>query len=182
VQYLKLKIDREQLRAIAKITKVFGVRGEVKLYSYARTVEEFQSLQRVLCGVSEANTVFCEIENVRTRGDDIYVKFKNIDDRTASEKLVGKFLFVEELERKQLPKGSFFIDELVGCEVRNVNGKKLGVLKAIDEYPGQKIYVVTTPNGEVLMPGVKEIVHSVDIKGKIIIVTPPGGMFDGEAL
>jgi ribosomal 30S subunit maturation factor RimM len=44
------------------------------------------------------------------------------------------------------------------------------------------MYVVETKNGEVLMPGVSEIVREVNVNEKIIRVVPPEGLFDGEMM
>lgn len=178
--YLKLKINEQQFCAIAKILKPFGIHGEVKIYSYARTAEEFSNLDRLFLGKDTFAVTETAIETVTVRGNEIFVKLKGVEDRTASEALGGKFLFVEESRRKELPEGSFFIDDLAGCKIVDEEHRELGVVQSVETIAGQQCYSVTTSRGEVLLPAVKEFILSVDIKKKIIIARPPEGLFDGE--
>jgi len=178
-----LKTKKTQaLRAIAKITGVFGIRGEVKIFSYARTAEEFDGLENVFLGPNETETVLRTIESVKIRGDEIYLKLAGCSDRTTAEKLRGQYLFVEESRSIQLPPEKFFVDDLIGCAVRDEAGKKLGSVVFVDALPSQMIYTVRTEKGEVMLPATKEFVISVDVGKKEIIIRPPEGLFSGEML
>lgn len=179
---MKLKTEPLQFRAIAKIIKAFGIRGEVKIYSYARSADEYKKLPDCFLGANEQTLLPCSVEAVRVRGEDLCLKLKGIDERNSAEDIVGKFLFVKETDRKKLSDGSYFIDELVGCKVFHSDGRLLGTVKSVDMYPSSAMYVVQTAKGEVLMPGVNEIVREVNVNEKIIRVLPPEGLFDGEML
>lgn len=172
----------QPLRAIAQIIGVFGVRGEMKILSYARTAEEFEGLERTFIGKNETVTEPFTIDAVRTRGNDIYIKVNGVDDRTIAEGFRKSYLFVEESEKKQPPKEKFFIDDLVGCVLVDEEGKKFGTVMSVDALPAQMVYTVKTQNGEVMFPAVPEFVLSVDVEKKEIIVRPPEGLFDGEML
>ena len=161
------------------IAKVFGVKGEVKVHSYSRTPDEFERLGSVLTGKKETTAVEITIENVATRGTDIYLKFKDVNDRNGSEALVGHYLFVEERSRKRLAPGEFFIDDIIGMSVRGPGSSKLGTVRDVVRYPAQDIYVVETGRGDVLVPAVKDIVRHVDVKNRTIDIDPPEGLFDG---
>jgi 16S rRNA processing protein RimM len=170
------------LRAIAQIVGLFGVRGEMKILSYARTAEEFEGLKKTFIGKNETATEQCSIESVRKRGNEIYVKLNGIDNRTAAETCKGMYLFVEESEKKQPPKEKFFIDDLVGCVLVNEAGKRFGEVISVDALPAQMAYTVKTESGEVMFPAVPEFVLSVDVVKKEILVRPPEGLFDGDML
>jgi 16S rRNA processing protein RimM len=170
------------LRAVAHIRKVFGVKGEVKIFSYARSSDEYRNLQPLFRGKTEQDAVVCIIENVTMRGNDIYVKMEGIDDRTAAEGVIGQYVFVEEKHRKKLPPGKFFDDDILDCTIVSEEGKKFGTVYDVIQYPAHKVYVVTTKRGYVMMPAVAEIIRSVDIEKKEIVVRPPEGLFDGTML
>ncbi len=172
----------QPLRAIAQIVGVFGVRGEMRILSYARTAEEFEGLKNTFVGKNETATEQCVIESVRKRGNEIYIKLNGIDDRTAAEEFKNMYLFVEESEKKSLPKEKFFIDDLVGCIIVNEEGKHLGEVISVDALPAQMAYTVKTESGDVMFPAVQEFVLSVDVEKKEIVVRPPEGLFDGEML
>lgn len=167
---------------MAQIRKSFGLKGELKVESFSRTAEELQQLERVLLGGHEAKTEPCEIESVRMRGDDIYVKLRGVDDKNGADLLRGQYLFVEEKLRKKLPKDKFYIDELIGCSVVSENGAAFGTIRSVDAYPAQMVYTIRTKKGDVMLPAVREFVLNVDVEKKEIVVRPPEGLFHGEML
>ena len=171
---------RPQLCAIGVIAKVFGVKGEVKVHSYSRSYDEFEKLRSVLAGKSEDKVVERTIEKVSPRGNDIYIKFQDVNDRNASEALVGHFLFVEETARKRLAPGEFFVDDIIGMFVYDLQKKMLGVVRDVVRYPAHDVYVVKTGRGEVMVPAVADIVRAVDVKNRTIMIDPPEGLFDGH--
>lgn len=179
---MKTKQHQQTLRAIARIRTVFGIRGELKIESYARSAEEFETVGTVLVGPSDDTVVPKEITSVTVRGDDICISFNGITDRTDAERYRGQYLFVEESLRKKLPKEKFFIDELIDCTVQNEEGTRLGSVVSVDAYPAQMVYTVKTKKGNVLLPAVKEFIVNVDVESKVIVVRPPEGLFNGEML
>jgi 16S rRNA processing protein RimM len=179
---LKTNTEGKPLRAVAQIRKIFGVRGEMKIESFARSSDEFEHLQNVLRGSGERDVVPCEIESVKMRGDDIYLKLRGIDDKTAADLIRGQYLFVEESLRKTLPKEKFYIDELIGCTVKSESGRIYGTIGSVDAYPAQMVYTVRTKKGTVLLPAVREFIVDVDVEKKVIVVRPPEGLFDGDML
>ncbi len=52
------------------------------------------------------------------------------------------------------------------------------LLREIIQLPGQDLLAIDTPNGEVLIPMVKQIIISIDITAKLIVVNPPEGLLD----
>jgi len=170
---------RAHLCAVGVIAKVFGVKGEVKIHSYARSFDEFKPLAFVLVGKSEHKVVEKQVERVSSRGNDIYIKFHDVNDRNASEALVGHFLFVEETARKRLAPGEFFVDDIIGMSVCDTRKKVLGIVMDVVRYPAQDVYIVKAREGEVMVPAVRNIVRVVDIKNRTITITPPEGLFDG---
>ena len=179
---MKTKESEHSLRAIAQIRKIFGVRGEMKIESFARSAEEFETLNKIFRGSNEKEVVLCEIESVKMRGDEIYLKIRGIDDKTAADPIRGQYLFVEESLKKKLPKEKFFIDELIGCSIKSETGKIFGTVSSVDAYPAQMVYTVRTKTGNVLLPAVPEFIVNVDVEKKEIIVIPPEGLFEGEML
>lgn len=176
----KTGTSHQTLYAVGVIAKVFGVKGEVKVHSYSRSLEEYEGLVTVLVGKSEEGAVSREIEQVVPRGNDIYIKFRDISDRNASELLIGHFLFVEESQRRLLASGEYFVDDIVGLEVRDGRKNLLGVVKEVMNYPAHDVYVVQADGGDVMVPAVREIIRAVDLKNRTMTIDPPEGLFEGK--
>ena len=145
-------------------------------------MEEFERLEHLQLGTNENDVIPCSIESVKMRGDEIYLKLRGVEDKTAADLIRGQYLFVEESLRKELPKEKFYIDELIGCKVMNEDGKMFGTVSSVDAYPSQMVYTVRTKQGSVMLPAVREFIVNVDVKKKVIVVRPPEGLFHGEML
>ncbi|MGE5314040.1 MAG: ribosome maturation factor RimM [Acidobacteriota bacterium] len=173
---------RQTLYAAGRILKAFGIKGEVKIHSYARTAHEYERLRRVKVGADEQTAQSRMIESARDRGGDVYIKFEGVSDRNEAETLVNAYLYVEEGERKLPDAGRHYIHDLLGCRVVSESGRFLGTLSDVMNVAGRSMYVVATTHGDVLMPVVEEFIAGVDIESKLITVRPPEGLFEGEAL
>ena len=171
----------DQLCAIGVITKVFGIKGEIKLHSYARSAEDIASMEVLLLGQQAASIRQMKLEAVRVRGADIYLKIENINDRSAAEALIGHFLFIDEKERTHLPEGRYFIDDLIGLQVQDEQGRTLGWIRDVMTSTPQTLLVVRTGHGDVLVPNVPAIVSCVDREKKLVVLTPPERLFERDA-
>jgi 16S rRNA processing protein RimM len=167
------------LCAIAVITTVFGIRGEVKIQSYARSGIELLALKKVLVGRNDRETAELEIESFAERRANIFIKFRSIDDRTGAEQLRGQYIFVAFADRKKLPAGSFFVDEIIGMDVRNEEGKRFGTIKEVLKSPAHDLYVVANSRGDVLLPAVPAIVKRIDNEQRTVVIEEPDGLFAG---
>lgn len=179
---MKTDGQRQPLRAVAQIRKIFGVRGEMKIESYARSAEEFEQLDGLFMGTNEQDAVPCTIESVKMRGSEIYLKLRGVDDKTAADPLRGLYLMVEESRKKKLAEDKFYIDDLIGCSVKDEQGRLYGTITAIEEYPAHQIYTVRTKRGPVMLPAVREFILRIEMEKRTVIIRPPAGLFDGEML
>lgn len=104
------------------------------------------------------------------------VKFEGVETKEAADDLRGTQLFVPASEIGSPPEG-WWESDLIGLSVCGPFGEVLGTLSGVSVQPLQDLWEVTTPSGVVLLPAVKEVVKSVDIEKKVIIVDPPAGLF-----
>lgn len=160
--------------------KAFGIKGEVKIHSFARAPQEFEALRTVKVGADDRTASDRTIEQVRDRGGDAYIKFKGVDDRNAAEALVNWFIFVDEQERRLPDAGRHYIHDLLGCRVQTEDGRALGVLADVMDAAGRRMYLVRTTYGDVMMPAVDEFIAHVDIGAKTITIRPPEGLFEED--
>lgn len=165
---------------IGKITSCFGIKGFVRVYPYTSSVARFRKLSFVAVGVSAEKAILRDIEDVKTGERKILVKFAGIDDRTTAEKIVGEFLFVKVSERPRPEKGSYYLDEIVGCEVWTEEGEKLGRVEEVLTYQAQDVWTVREGKREYSIPAVKEFIRSVDVKRKKITVHLIEGLASDE--
>ena len=79
-----------------------------------------------------------------------------------------------------LPKDSYFIYEIVGCTVYDMNGNQIGIVKEVIQSYSNDVYVIKddTNKKEYLIPAVKEFVKKVNIEDRTIIIDPIEGMIE----
>jgi 16S rRNA processing protein RimM len=72
---------------------------------------------------------------------------------------------------------AWFDHQLIGLAVMR-DGVRVGKVTQVEHLPAQDLLLVKTDSGDVMVPFVKAIVPSVDIKGGTLTVTPPAGLFE----
>jgi len=108
----------------------------------------------------------------------LLVHFAGVEDRNTSESLKGTSFTIPSDERRDLGDGEYWPDDLVGCTVVNDQDEILGTVESVVFGAAQDRLVVRTESGTIEVPLVDAIVPLVDIPGRRIVATPPGGLFD----
>lgn len=108
-----------------------------------------------------------------------FAESNSVDD---AKKLVGLEVQVPLADRVKLPTGSYYISDLVGCEVRERGGAGVGRVRDVEihgeEISGTPNLVVDTAQGELLIPLAQEICVDVNIAARRIEVVLPEGLRD----
>lgn len=160
-----------------KIVTTHGVRGEMKaqpLCDGAKFLSGFKALYTGADGAGERRLL-----SVRAQGNMLLVRLEGIDDMDAARAMVGRTLYLRKSEAK-LPEGRYFIDDVLGCEVRDAaSGQVYGTVSDVSHPAAQDVYTVTDPDGgEHMIPVVPEFVQEIDVNARCVLVTPIPGMFD----
>ena len=98
------------------------------------------------------------------------------------EALRGSNLFLPEQPRADLPSNYYYEHELVGCRCVGPSGEELGRVEALIDGGGGSVLEVTSPRGSVLVPFKSPIVVRVEREARVILLDPPRGLFDDDAL
>ena len=155
---------------IGQIVKTFGVKGEVKVNPFTDDVEQFERLKSILV-VKNKQLQEIEIEKARYQKNLVILKLKNIDDMNTAEKYKGCYIKIHRKDARKLPKGKYFIADIIGSEVITDDGKSLGKVDDIYNTGSNDIYVVKDELGkQILLPGIKEVILNVDIEKQIVTV------------
>ena len=80
-----------------------------------------------------------------------------------------------------LKKGDYYFHELIGMNVFDETGNRLGELTSIIETGANDVYVVNGDSGtEILLPAIKEVILSVDVERHLMHVHLLPGLLDTE--
>ena len=82
---------------------------------------------------------------------------------------------------KELPAGTYYHHELIGCTMATLDGRAIGVVRAVEGAEGSQRLVVGEGRGEVLVPLADEICVQIDLEARRIVVDPPEGLLELNA-
>ncbi len=159
----------QEYLCIGTITKPQGIRGEVKILPLTDDVSRFLDLEKVFFEDGE-NMVGRNVESARVDASFAYIKLEGVQDMNAAELLRGLSIYVDRMNAVKLPKGRWFIADLIGCRVVTDAGENIGVLKDVLQAGGNDVYVVKGKKGNLMFPAIKALLKKVDIEGGIIQV------------
>ncbi len=121
---------------IGKIVNTHGVRGEVKLEPWADSPMQLKTLKALWL---EGKAL--PIRECRVHGRFVILKLEGVDTVEAAMVLKGKVVHAERTDLP-LPEGSFFIQDMIGLPVLDQNGKEIGKLTEVLDYPAGRVFVV----------------------------------------
>ena len=168
---------------IGQVSRVRGIRGEMVVAPLTDDTRRFSELKRVLLSKDERIAEF-EVEQVRvglTTGrlkEKVLLKLKGVENLEEAKRLVGSFLEIEKEDLTQLPKGRYFIFDIIGLKVVTTEDKKVGTVKEVISLPANDVYVVEGDQKEYDIPAIKEIVKKIDLKKKVMVIEPKEGLLD----
>ena len=154
---------------IGKIVNTHGVRGEVKLEPWADSPQQLKSLRNLRLKDRAFPILEC-----RVHGRFVILKLEGVDSVEAAMALKGRVALADRSELP-LPEGSFFIQDMIGLPVIDRDGKELGRLTEVLDYPAGKLFVVQGPS-EHLIPEKGGFFTSLDPSLGYLTVNLPEGM------
>lgn len=143
--------------AVGRVGRPHGLDGSFVVEAPSESPERFAVGARLLAGGDEARVVASKVSGGR--------RVIKLDRAVARGTLL-------ELERAELPapeEGSFYVFQLVGLEVVEEGGPRLGAVR--DVAPGIANDVLELDSG-VLLPLVEDCVLEVDLEAGRILVAP----------
>ncbi len=170
---------RQGYFAIGQIMGAHGIRGEVKVSVMTDFPERYKPGVKVFVG-TEDDCIPSQIETSRPHKGVMLVKLAMVPDRSVAETLRGKYLLIPEEQAMPLGEHENYVHDLVGLAVETTDGKALGKLTEILFTRANDVYVVDGPDGEVLLPALREVVVRVDVAAGKMIVVVPDGLLDAE--
>jgi 16S rRNA processing protein RimM len=121
----------------------------------------------------------------------VVLKLSGCESITQAEALAGQQLLVRADALPQLPDGTFYVGDLLGCELFDGN-RRAGLIVDVEfataadgrtrlEYAAPLLAVAASEGAEpVLVPFVRAWLDQVDIAARRVVMHLPAGLFEGE--
>lgn len=170
----------ERTLIIGRVSGFRGRSGEITVRIVSGDAEPWTQLGRArFRGPEDGDEARAEFEVEAARGyrDKLVLKLRGVDDPSAAQTLKGCWLEAGPDAVPELPTDRYYVAALVGLEVHDLDGGRLGTVIDVIETSGTDVLVVEELDGhEMLVPMAKEIVTGVRVDDGRIDVRLPDGL------
>jgi 16S rRNA processing protein RimM len=154
---------------MARVAAPFGIKGWLKLQTfteYADSLEEFETwFLSTPNGWEEI-----EVEDFAVNAKAVVAKLKGIDDRTAAELWAKREIAVPREWLDDEDDGTYYWIDLIGADVVNQLGERLGKIETLMETGANDVLVVKSGSTETLIPFIEQYLINVDREKKLVTV------------
>lgn len=159
---------------IGKIIEPHGLKGEVKIFSFAGQPENIQHYKKLVL-VTPDGTLSRPYSNetCRIKGKSAIVRLDSVHDRNGAEAITGMGVLILKEDLPQPGKDEFYLYSMEGLPVITTQGRRLGTVTHIFSNGAQDLLVVQDNDEEYLIPILDTIIIHHDNE-KIVIEPPPG--------
>jgi len=166
---------------VAKVTKTQGRKGEVAAALFTDFPERFATRKNLVAVDYARGSVHRELvlEDHWFHKGGVVLKFQGVDSISQAETLVGCEIQISRAERAELPEGSVYISDLVGCTVSD-SGREIGRISDVQFGGGDAPLLVVHGDRELLIPFAAEFVESLDLERKRVAMKLPAGLLELE--
>ena len=148
---------------IGVVLRPQGINGELKLTDLTDGINAVGEISKVYIGDEEY-----KVQRISARDNCLYLYLRGIFDRNTAELMRGKEVFCD---REEIVKAddSYFIADVIGCEVILSSGKKMGKIKNVYS-SNVDVFEIETTEGDASFPFIKRLEPKVDLDNKTITV------------
>lgn len=155
--------DDPVLLEVGRVGRAHGLRGEVHVVAVSNVVARFEPGSQLQVGDEQL-----VVDAARPAGNGWVVHFTGVDDRNAAEALRGRAVLGEAIASAD---DELFVHDVVGADVQDRSGTRLGRVDAVQANPAHDLLVLETG---ALIPAV----FVVETRPGVVVVDVPEGLLD----
>ena len=152
-----------------RIVNTHGVRGEVKIEPWADDAAFLTRFRRFYLDGKPVMVRACRVHKSMC-----ICALEGVEDINAAMPLKGKVIFIDRNDAR-LPKGTVFLQDILGAAVVDEAGNELGVLDDVLPAPSASVFVVKGER-EILIPDVPAFILDKDAENGVVTVRLIEGM------
>ena len=166
---------------VGRVVGVHALKGEFKVLPLTDYPERFHSMKALHLFRDEDHVCSASVKNVRFfDGKGLFIiECDEFTDPDAAQSIVGCTIRVPDEERAALREGEYWIDDLIGMSVIEIeSGNVLGKVRDVIRGGGNELYLIDGLDGkEHLIPAVGEFIKNIDERARSISVALIDGLW-----
>lgn len=167
---------QSDLTCIAAIIGAFGIKGELRVKSFCANPADLDAFGPLS---NEDGTAAYDLRVIGPIKGGFACRIKGVQYKDQADALKGIRLYTTRDNLPSLPDDEFYHTDLVGLDVFDTGGEKLGQITAVHDH-GAGDFLEIAGKGiksTVLLPFTRDAVPTVDLAAGRIIADPPKGVF-----
>lgn len=157
-----------ELILVGKIIGVFGIKGELKIYSESDFIDQrFRKGAKIVLKNKKASKEVV-ISSMRIHKKTILITIDELYDINKVEQFVGYEVYSYASDELEMDDDEYYLDDLVGLDVYDENDQFVGILNDFIEVPQGYIMEIKNKDKKMLIPFVDE--HIIEILDDKVIV------------
>ena len=175
------KVSSEGLLLIGRVVRPHGLKGLLRIVSYADSAETFLSAREIFLESASGRAVKHGIVSITPGKRAFLLHLEGVDSLEKAEAYRDGNIYIEK-RGLQREKDEYFWHEILNLPVFLQTGEPIGFIRQILPGTGHDIYVVQDGDKEILIPAVHEVIREVDLENRKVVVAEIEGLFDLNAL
>jgi 16S rRNA processing protein RimM len=132
--------------------------------------ERFEDLNEVRLELPDGLERAVHVRRARVTAKGIILALAESRGRDEAEALRGAWIKIMPSMAVALPKGRYWIHDIIGLHVFTEDGAHLGEVTEVVRTPAHDIYVTSST----MIPAVREMVREIDLgRGRMVVSMPP---------
>lgn len=151
---------------IGVVVRPHGVHGAVKVEPLTDSSRRFRGMTEAYLELhGEMRPVQLSVASVAP--DAVILTVAGVDTPEAANGLRGAYIAVDKAHRVKLPKDTYFVTDLIGCDTFDTEGNAYGKLTEVYETGANDVYEIE--HGRLMVPALKRVLSEVDTDaGRIV--------------
>jgi 16S rRNA processing protein RimM len=165
------------LVALGEIVATHGIEGWLKLNPYNPNSPTVFSAREIILesdGVRSPQ----RLQAVKPHKKQLLIRIEGVDGIDEAKQWIGSIVSVAETQLEPLGPDEYYYYQVVGLDVFDTEGNRIGKITRLTSTPAGDLYVVEGEAKEHLIPVTKEIVEKIDFDSGKIIINPPEGLLE----
>lgn len=163
---------------VARIGRAHGLKGEVSV-ELRTDIPEQRLTPGTVFATEPVDAGPLTVTEARTQAGRWYVRFAELNDRTAAEQARGVELVIQAEPSDE--EDAWYVHELIGLRAVRTDGTPVGEITDVLSMPAQDLLVVRQGDGhEAMVPMVDAFVPEVRVDDGVVVIDPPYGLLAGE--
>ncbi len=168
----------ERLIPIGKVVGCHGIRGEIRLRLYNPESKVLAEAAEVFLLAPEGEPPPTRVRGARPHGGLWLLFLEDVSTRDAAKALSGIEVAIRQKDLEPLGTGEYYHYQLIGLEVVDESGRSLGSVREVMPTGGSDVLAVNDRGHERLIPMIADVIRTVDLAARRIVIRPLAGLFD----